>query len=239
MAGMSSAWTFVRGALFALVLGALIFGGVVTQAEAENPHDGPVLGYLSMFYRLSLTQDQLTLFQSLLTSQETVLSEERSAIKTAREDLLTYLKTGGSDAAEVQSLVSAITTAQGDLETEQANIFISAYSLLTDEQRQQLAELSDTPGGATQQSLTEEQLIAMRDNIAAATGQTPEGLNQIIENFATADTNGDALLSMEEYKAYAEANDLEMPPAPPQDRSSSGRGAKMGAPLPPLGSMGL
>lgn len=73
------------------------------------------------------------------------------------------------------------------------------------------------PGpGPEPKSLSIEELTAMRDQAVANGFEGGSSLTQIIENFATADTDQDGLLSPEEFRTYAEANGIMLPP-PPHD----------------------
>lgn len=66
------------------------------------------------------------------------------------------------------------------------------------------------PPGGGPPSLSQDALTSFRDKVAAAGGDTT-GLNKLLSNFSTADANGDGKLSPDEFKAYAQANGIQLP----------------------------
>ncbi len=104
---------------------------------------GPILpGMLGVFPSLSLSQDQIAQLQSILTAAKTSFDGDRAALDTAKKSLFDFLKAGGNDSAQIQTFVSAISAAEATLRVDEANVFVSAYSVLTDTQKETLAALT-------------------------------------------------------------------------------------------------
>jgi hypothetical protein len=74
--------------------------------------------------------------------------------------------------------------------------------------------------------MSKDDLINMRDDMAANGDSAAEGITLAIENFDSADTDQDGQISFEEMQAFAEANGISMPEPgkgkPPQAASSDG-----------------
>lgn len=76
-----------------------------------------------------------------------------------------------------------------------------------------------------EKGLSREQLTGMRERMSREHPDAAAGILKVIENFEQADTNKDDLLSPQEFKTYAEANDIKMPP-PPEGHGQRHRGPK-------------
>lgn len=109
-------------------------------------HKGPGGGnVLELFRSLSLTSDQQSQLKSILDSQKSVFDTNMEAMKTAESNFVTYLKNGGSDSSEIESLSSSLAVAIAAMKSQEANIFVSFYGSLTDSQKSTLAAFQ-TPG---------------------------------------------------------------------------------------------
>jgi len=83
------------------------------------------------------------------------------------------------------------------------------------------------------QAMTKDDLVKMRDKIAATDSKAADGITQVIDQFDAADTNKDGKVDGDEMQAFAKANNITMPkphgghhhggsvPAPTTDDQSS------------------
>lgn len=74
-------------------------------------------------------------------------------------------------------------------------------------------------------SLTKDQLTEMRDKISSSDSERAGDLDKLIQNFSSADSDGDGSIGGDEFKTYAEANGFAAPPdGPPPGAGPRGRG---------------
>ena len=127
--------------------GLLFFSAGTSKSFAENYNLGMGFGEIRGFFRgLSLTDDQKTQIRTIFTAHKTAITTDKAALKSANSGLLTYLRGGGSDTTQIGILTTAISTAVATLETEDASIFVEIYALLTDAQKQTLAQRNSHSG---------------------------------------------------------------------------------------------
>ena len=89
--------------------------------------------------KLSLTDTQQAAIKTVISNHDAAMTADITAMKTARKNLMSYLKSGGADSAEIDLLTTATANAQKVLQTEQAGVFVEAYSVLTADQKTTLA----------------------------------------------------------------------------------------------------
>lgn len=112
--------------------------------NGPGPGPGPGGPLIGLFFApdLELTSDQQTSVQSILDSARSTMETDMDAMRTAENNLLVYLAGGGSDTTLISTYTALIGTATETLKTEEANVFVSLYSLLTDTQKSTLASLA-------------------------------------------------------------------------------------------------
>ena len=102
---------------------------------------GPLIGIL-FSPELELTEDQRGAIKDMLDGAKATHESDLAAMKTAEDAMFTYLKGGGNDTAQIQTLAAAIGTAVTTVKDNEAALFADAYLVLTDEQKAVLATLS-------------------------------------------------------------------------------------------------
>ncbi len=125
-----------------LYLTMIFLSGAVLWAEPpQGRRGGPALG-LFFSKSLDLSREQKVALKEILSSHKAEVETDMQAMLNAQTNYVNYLKSGGSDATQISSLIDANAAALKGLQSDGAAAFIEGYALLTDEQKEIMAGLS-------------------------------------------------------------------------------------------------
>ena len=118
---------------------AIVVSASLVFAERPGPRGDRAL---ELFRQLRLTNEQATQLRAIMESQKPAIDDSHEAVIAADMKLQTFLKSGGSDGTELQTLSAGIGSAVAAEKLKEANVFVGAYGILNGEQRQELAALT-------------------------------------------------------------------------------------------------
>jgi Ca2+-binding EF-hand superfamily protein len=156
----------------------------------------------------------------------------RSVQGTVSKDDLSQLASEIESAGqESSSLLQALQTNYESIDTNGDGISFDELQAYAKANGLNLPKGRDMHG--TPPALSKDELIKMRDNVAAEDSTAAEGFSQVIERFDEADTDKDGTISMDEMQTFTKANNIDMPkpnggpegakhmPPPPSDSTDS------------------
>ena len=112
------------------------------RGQGGHAEPGGPMFKLLLAPELELTTDQVTSINSIFDDSKSAIEADATALHTADGALLTYLASGGdSSSSDLATYIDTVGTATKTLRTEEAEVFASAYVLLTDTQKTTLASL--------------------------------------------------------------------------------------------------
>ena len=123
---------------------ALAAGGLVathnTYAETATP---PAAGkfFQRLAEKLNLTDDQKSQFKAILAEEKDNLKPLLTAVHDARKNLRTAIHAADASESSVRAAAAKAAAAEADLAVERMKLYGKMAPLLTDEQRQKIAEL--------------------------------------------------------------------------------------------------
>jgi len=123
---------------------ALAAGGLAaTKTYAENAAPAPAAGkfFQRLAEKLNLTDDQKSQFKTILAEEKDNLKPLLTALHDARKNLRTAIHAGDASESSVRAAAAQAAAAQADLAVERMKLYGKIAPLLTDEQRQKIAEL--------------------------------------------------------------------------------------------------
>ena len=126
-----------------MTLAALLnLGGLLTTsslgADTATPAHG---GYFHrMAQRLNLTDDQKAQVKTILQSERGTLKSLFNQLHAARENLRATIQTPDANETAVRAASARVAAVEADLAVERMKIVAKIAPILTDEQRQQLAD---------------------------------------------------------------------------------------------------
>jgi Spy/CpxP family protein refolding chaperone len=91
--------------------------------------------------KLNLTADQRTQIKAVLVADKDTLAPLLSSLHEARVGLRTSIRAGDATEASVRAASAKVAAAEADLAVERMKLYAKIAPILTDAQRQQLAEL--------------------------------------------------------------------------------------------------
>jgi Spy/CpxP family protein refolding chaperone len=128
-----------------LAAGALTVGGITTTklfaAEKSDPSlaRGRVLQRLAE--KLDLTEAQRTQIHNLIAGEKAVLQPLLNRLHAARKDLRETIHADQANESSVRAAAAKVAAVEADLAVERRKLYGKIAPVLTDEQRQKLAEL--------------------------------------------------------------------------------------------------
>jgi Ca2+-binding EF-hand superfamily protein len=137
-------------------------------------------------------------------------------LNISKADLTTAADASGGESIAAQFLSNfdtVDTNGDGALSASEAQVYARSGAL-------KLPQGFGSHGqgdGSGPPAMTIDQLKAFQSKIASADSAGADGLNKIISNFSSVDTNGDGKASFDEVKSYADANGIQLPKPPQHD----------------------
>ena len=125
---------------------ALVAGGlIVTKSAAADSSIAVAHGRGGLLQRiadkLNLTADQRTQIKAILAEDKDTLAPLLSAVHDARKSLREAIRANGATEASVRAASAKVASAEADLAVERMKLYGKIAPILTDAQRQQLADL--------------------------------------------------------------------------------------------------
>jgi Spy/CpxP family protein refolding chaperone len=118
-------------------------GFIATQSfAADNATAAPAHGGIlqRIADKLNLTSDQRTQIKAVLVADQETLSPLLGAVHDARKSLRTAIRAGDANEASVRAASAKVGAAETDLAVERMKLYGKIAPILTDVQRQQLAD---------------------------------------------------------------------------------------------------
>jgi Spy/CpxP family protein refolding chaperone len=123
---------------------AIIVGGFSANQSlaADNGTTAPARqGILQRIAdKLNLTSDQRTQIKAILVADKDTLAPLLGAVHDARKNLRTAIRAGDAHEASVRAASAKVGAAEADLAVERMKLYGKIAPILTDAQRQQLAD---------------------------------------------------------------------------------------------------
>lgn len=121
-----------------------VCGFFATKAlAADNSADAP--GHARLLQRiadkLNLTADQRTQIKAVFVGEKDTLAPLLGALHDARKNLRSAIRANDATEASVRAASAKVAAAEGDLAVERMKLYGKIAPILTDAQRQQLADL--------------------------------------------------------------------------------------------------
>lgn len=131
--------------LLCALAAALVAGGFVATKSfaAENAVTAPAGGRLMqrIAAKLNLTSDQRTQIKAVITAEKDTLAPLLTALHDSRKDLRAAIRASDASEASVRAAAAEVAAAEADLAVERMKLYGKIAPILTDAQRQQLADL--------------------------------------------------------------------------------------------------
>jgi periplasmic protein CpxP/Spy len=131
--------------LICTLAAALAAGGfVVTKTfAAEDSATAPARGHFlqRIADKLNLTADQRTQIKAILVADKDTLAPLLSTLHDARKNLRSAIRASDANEASVRAASAKVAAAEADLAVERMKLYGKIAPILTDAQRQQLADL--------------------------------------------------------------------------------------------------
>jgi Spy/CpxP family protein refolding chaperone len=117
--------------------------GVTKTYAADSATGAPAHGRFlqRLGDKLNLTADQRTQIKAVLVADKDTLAPLLSSLHEARVGLRTSIRAGDATEASVRAASAKVAAAEADLAVERMKLYAKIAPILTDAQRQQLAEL--------------------------------------------------------------------------------------------------
>jgi len=123
---------------------ALVAGGLtVTKVFAADHSTAPARGRIlqRIANQLNLSADQRTQIKAILVNEKDTLAPLLAALHDARKNLRAAIRAGDANETAVRAASAKVAGAEADLAVERMKLYGKIAPLLTDAQKQQLAEL--------------------------------------------------------------------------------------------------
>ncbi len=130
--------------IFSLAAAPAAGGMVATRAwAADAAGPGPAHGRFlqRLAEKLKLTADQRAQIKAVLAGEKDTLAPLLTAVHEARKDLRTAIRASDATEASVRAASAKVAAAEADLAVERLKLYGKIDPILTETQRQQLADL--------------------------------------------------------------------------------------------------
>jgi Spy/CpxP family protein refolding chaperone len=129
--------------LLCTLAAALAAGGFtatkVFAADTTAPARGKILQRIAD--KLNLTGDQRTQIKAVLVGEKDTLAPLLTTLHDARKNLRTAIRASDANETSVRAASAKVASAEADLAVERMKLYGKIAPILTDAQRQQLADL--------------------------------------------------------------------------------------------------
>ena len=118
-------------------------GGLSSTTLAADAAAGPVRPRMlqRIGEKLNLTGDQKAQIKSIFRSERDTLAPLLAALHEARENLRAAIRASDANETSVRAASAKVAAAEADLAVERMKLYGKIAPILTDEQKQQLAEM--------------------------------------------------------------------------------------------------
>ena len=125
---------------FVVAAGGLIAAkAYAAESSAGDPAHGRLLQRIAD--KLNLTSDQRTQIKAVLVGNKDTLAPMLAAQHDARENLRNAIRASNASEASVRAASAKVAAAEADLAVEHMKLYGKIAPILTDAQRQQLADM--------------------------------------------------------------------------------------------------
>jgi Spy/CpxP family protein refolding chaperone len=135
--------TFILATIAAIAIGGLITAKTFAadnSAPATSPLRGQILQRIAE--KLNLTDDQKSQIKTTLAGEKDTLKTLLGQLHDARKNLRAAIQAGDANENSVRAASAKVASVESDLAVERMKLFGEIAPVLTDEQRQQISDLT-------------------------------------------------------------------------------------------------